>query len=170
MSDLDRLSEPLYQRPVASHQTSLAQTSIQRVLPDLSGATPTSPVKTLPNGSFEVGVINKPPPTPLSCWPLRKSRASLEIQILSSSSSLPKIQVLNPCSWDKIWAPLWVSHLIQARALHHLPRRPWLCLLLLGIQSPRWLGVTQELPRVVVESQKVCIALLFMVIDSEEPG
>jgi hypothetical protein len=40
-----------------------------------------------------------------------------------------------------------------------------LCLLLLGIQSPRWL--IWQLPRIVVESQKVCIVLLFMGIDSE---
>jgi hypothetical protein len=40
-------------------------------------------------------------------------------------------------------------------------------LLLLGIQSPRWLGVARELPRIVVESQEVCIALLFVGIDSE---
>jgi hypothetical protein len=45
-----------------------------------------------------------------------------------------------------------------------------LCLLLLGIQSSRWLGVAQVLPRIVVESQKVCITLLFMRIESEEPG
>jgi hypothetical protein len=42
-----------------------------------------------------------------------------------------------------------------------------LCLLLLGIQSPRRLGVARELPRIVVESQEVCIALLFVGIDSE---
>ncbi len=30
-----------------------------------------------------------------------------------------------------------------------------------------WLGVTQKLPRIVVESQEVCIALLFVGIDSE---
>jgi hypothetical protein len=42
-----------------------------------------------------------------------------------------------------------------------------LCLLLLGIQSPRWLGVARELPRIVVESWNVCIAFLFMGIDSE---
>jgi hypothetical protein len=42
-----------------------------------------------------------------------------------------------------------------------------LCLLLLRIQSPRWLGVAQELLRIVVESRKVCIALLSMGIDSE---
>jgi hypothetical protein len=40
----------------------------------------------------------------------------------------------------------------------------------LGIQSPRWLGVAQELRRVVVESWEICIALLFMGIDSEAPG
>jgi hypothetical protein len=42
-----------------------------------------------------------------------------------------------------------------------------LYLLLLGIQSPRWLGVIRELPRIVVESQKVCIILLFVGINSE---
>jgi hypothetical protein len=42
-----------------------------------------------------------------------------------------------------------------------------LCLLLLGIQSPKWLDVTRELPRIVVESRKVCIALIFVGIDSE---
>jgi hypothetical protein len=31
-----------------------------------------------------------------------------------------------------------------------------------------WLGVTQKLPRIVVESQEVSIALLFMGIDSED--
>jgi hypothetical protein len=40
-------------------------------------------------------------------------------------------------------------------------------LLLLGIQSPRWVGVAQELLKIVVESREVCIALLFMGIDSE---
>jgi hypothetical protein len=63
-----------------------------------------------------------------------------------------------------------MCHLIQARALHPLPGRPQLCLLLLGIQSPRWLGIAQELPRIVVESQKVCITLLFVGIDIEESG
>jgi hypothetical protein len=42
-----------------------------------------------------------------------------------------------------------------------------LCLLLLGIQSPRRLGVAREVPRIVIESQEVCIILLFMRIDSE---
>jgi hypothetical protein len=42
-----------------------------------------------------------------------------------------------------------------------------LLLLLLGIQSPRWLWVAWELPRIVVMSQEVCVALLFMGIDSE---
>jgi hypothetical protein len=42
-----------------------------------------------------------------------------------------------------------------------------LCLLLLRIQSRRRLGVTWELLRIVVESQEVCIALLFVRIDSE---
>jgi hypothetical protein len=40
-------------------------------------------------------------------------------------------------------------------------------LLLLGIQSPRQLGVTRDLPRIVVESLEVCIALLIVGIDSE---
>jgi hypothetical protein len=42
-----------------------------------------------------------------------------------------------------------------------------LCLLLLGIQSSRRLGVTRELPKIVVESREVCIALHFMGIDSD---
>jgi hypothetical protein len=63
-----------------------------------------------------------------------------------------------------------VCHLIQARALHPLPRRPRLCLLLLGIQSPRRLGIIRELLRIVVESQEVCIALLFVGNDIEELG
>jgi hypothetical protein len=42
-----------------------------------------------------------------------------------------------------------------------------LCLLILGIQSPRRLGVAWELPRIVVKSREVCIALLFIGIDSE---
>jgi hypothetical protein len=42
-----------------------------------------------------------------------------------------------------------------------------LCLLLLGIQSPKQLGVARELLRIVVESPEVCIALLFVGIDSE---
>jgi hypothetical protein len=40
-------------------------------------------------------------------------------------------------------------------------------LLLLGIQSPRWLGVALELPRIVVEFREVCITLLFVGINSE---
>jgi hypothetical protein len=40
-------------------------------------------------------------------------------------------------------------------------------LLLLGIQSPRWLGVARELPRILVKSWEVCITLLFVGIDSE---
>jgi hypothetical protein len=32
----------------------------------------------------------------------------------------------------------------------------------LEIQSPRWLGVAWELPRIVVKSREVQIALLFM--------
>jgi hypothetical protein len=42
-----------------------------------------------------------------------------------------------------------------------------LCLLLLGIQSPRRLGVIRELLMIVVESQKDYITLLFVRIDSE---
>jgi hypothetical protein len=42
-----------------------------------------------------------------------------------------------------------------------------LCLLFLGIQSSRRLGVARELPRIVVKSQEVCITLLFVGIDSE---
>jgi hypothetical protein len=42
-----------------------------------------------------------------------------------------------------------------------------LYLLLLWIQSPRRLGVSRELPRIVVKSREVCIALLFVGIDSE---
>jgi hypothetical protein len=42
-----------------------------------------------------------------------------------------------------------------------------LCLLLLGIQYPRWLGVSRELPRIVVGSWEVCIAPLFVGVDSE---
>jgi hypothetical protein len=40
-------------------------------------------------------------------------------------------------------------------------------LLLLRIQSPRRLGVARELLRIVVKSEEVCIALLFMGIDSK---
>jgi hypothetical protein len=40
-------------------------------------------------------------------------------------------------------------------------------LLLLGIQSPRRLGVARELPSIVVESRKDYIALPFVRIDSE---
>jgi hypothetical protein len=40
-------------------------------------------------------------------------------------------------------------------------------LLLLGIQSSRRLGVARELPRIVVKPREVCIALLFVGIDSE---
>jgi hypothetical protein len=40
-------------------------------------------------------------------------------------------------------------------------------LLLLGIQSPRRLGVSWELPRIVVKSRELCIAILFVGIDSE---
>jgi hypothetical protein len=35
------------------------------------------------------------------------------------------------------------------------------------IQSSRRLGAALELPRIVVESQEVCITLLFVGIDSE---
>jgi hypothetical protein len=47
------------------------------------------------------------------------------------------------------------------------PSMTSLRLLLLGIQSPRWLGVTQEHLWIVVKSWEVCIALLFVGIDSE---
>jgi hypothetical protein len=47
------------------------------------------------------------------------------------------------------------------------PSTTSLRLLLLGIQSLRRLGVARELPRFVVKSQEVCIALLFMDIDSD---
>jgi hypothetical protein len=33
--------------------------------------------------------------------------------------------------------------------------------------TPTWLGVARELPMMVVESRKVCIALLFVGIDIE---
>jgi hypothetical protein len=46
------------------------------------------------------------------------------------------------------------------------PSMTSLCLLLLAIQSSRWLGVAWELPRIVIESWEVCIALLFVGIDS----
>jgi hypothetical protein len=42
-----------------------------------------------------------------------------------------------------------------------------MCLLHLGIQSPRWLGIAREHPRIVVESVEVRITLLFVGIDSE---
>jgi hypothetical protein len=42
-----------------------------------------------------------------------------------------------------------------------------LCFLFLRIQSPTWLGVAQKLSRIVVEFREVCIALLFVGIDSE---
>jgi hypothetical protein len=57
--------------------------------------------------------------------------------------------------------------LIQARAPLPSPSMTSLCLLLLGIQSSKLLGVVRELSRIVVESQEVCIVLLFMAIDSE---
>jgi hypothetical protein len=37
----------------------------------------------------------------------------------------------------------------------------------LGIQSPRQLSVAWELPRIVVKSRELCIALLFVGIDSD---
>jgi hypothetical protein len=121
-----------------------------------------------PNDSILVGTINSPHLPPLTVGHLEKPKLSLRYNLEHLSLSLPKIKALNPCSWEKIRAPLWVSHPIQARALHPLSRRPWLYLLLLGIWSPRWLCISQELPRIVVESQEVCIALLFVGIDSEE--
>jgi hypothetical protein len=63
------------------------------VAPDLSGLGPASRnflaasrevhrtclVKDFSNGSLEVGAINRPPPAPLSYWPLRKMKINLEI-------------------------------------------------------------------------------------------
>jgi hypothetical protein len=40
-------------------------------------------------------------------------------------------------------------------------------MLLLGIQSLKRLGVVRELSRIVVKSQEVCIALLFVINYSE---
>jgi hypothetical protein len=40
-------------------------------------------------------------------------------------------------------------------------------LLLLGIQSPKRLGIARELLSIVVKSWDVCISLLFVGIDSE---
>jgi hypothetical protein len=47
------------------------------------------------------------------------------------------------------------------------PSTTSLRLLLLGIQSPRWLGVARELPKIVVKCWEVCIALLFVGFDSK---
>jgi hypothetical protein len=48
----------------------------------------TCPVYDLITALFEVGAINRSPPTPLGCWPLRKMRTLFEIQSLSSFRSL----------------------------------------------------------------------------------
>jgi hypothetical protein len=41
-------------------------------------------VKDSSNGYFEVGAVNRPPPTPKGSWPLRNSKNFIDIQSLSS--------------------------------------------------------------------------------------
>jgi hypothetical protein len=61
-----------------------------------------------PNGYNWVGTINRllhtPPPTYSVCH-TKKGEVFPKIQ--SWAPSLPMIQTSNPCSWEKIWAPLW---------------------------------------------------------------
>jgi hypothetical protein len=59
-----------------------------------------------------------------------------------------------------------VSHQFKQEQ-HTLSLDDLIVFVTLGIQSPRWLGVARELSRIVVESREICIALLFMRIDSE---
>jgi hypothetical protein len=59
-----------------------------------------------------------------------------------------------------------VSHRFKQEHLN-LSLDDLIVLLLLGIQSRRWLGVARELPRIMVESQEVCVTLHFVGIDSE---
>jgi hypothetical protein len=82
----------------------------------------TCPVKDSFNCSFEVGAINRPPPTPLGRWPLRETRILFEIQkleLLPLSLSL-RLQSSFLILERRFELPL-VCHL-QARAPHSLPR------------------------------------------------
>jgi hypothetical protein len=64
-----------------------------------------------------------------------------------------------------IRASLSVPH--SSKSTSPSPSTTLLHLLLLRIPSPRRLGVAQELPRIMMKSQKVYIVLFFMGIDSE---
>jgi hypothetical protein len=122
-------------------------------------------VKDSPNGSFEVGDINRDPQLPP--WVVghsAKAKNSLVIHFLSSLSSLPKIH-----SWFLFLredlsslecATLKQEHLTLSlnNLIAFVTLRDWI---------PLMARVARELPRIVVKSREVCIVLLFMRIDSE---
>jgi hypothetical protein len=123
-------------------------------------------MKDSPNGSFEVEAINRaPPPNPLGPLATQKNKK------LHSDSKLE----LSPHSLRLKSRFLFLREDLSSlecatdssKRTSPSPSTTSLCLLLLGIQSPRRLGIARELPRIVVESQKVCITLLFAGIDSE---
>jgi hypothetical protein len=167
---LDRLPEARDRFPEASHRTCPVPTRLVRWTSQVWSRLPsrgfhrTSTVKTLTNCSFEVGTINNPPP-PRIVGHSENQKNSLR---------------------SKVWAPpplslrskLWFLFLREdssslecttdwSKSTSPSPSMTSLCLLLLGIQSPRRLGVAQEQARIVVESPEVCIALPFVGIDSE---
>jgi hypothetical protein len=127
----------------------------------------TSLVKALPNNSFEVGAINRPPPTPSSSCHSEKQSTPWDpkFELLSLSLSLRSKPWFLFLREDSSFLECITD---SSKSTSHSPSTTSLCSLLLVIQSPRWLDVARELPRIVAESQKVCIAL-FVGIDSEDP-
>jgi hypothetical protein len=76
------------------------------------------------NGSFEVGVMNRPPPTPRAVGHSENRKAPLRSKVLALLSlSLSKIQILIHVLERRFEFPLSEPP-IQARAHLPLPRRP----------------------------------------------
>jgi hypothetical protein len=82
----------------------------------------TCPMENLPTALFEVGAINRPPPTPLGRWPLRKQSTHLRSKAWAHSSLSLRLHS-SFFIFDRRFKLPWVCHL-QARPPHPLPRWP----------------------------------------------
>jgi hypothetical protein len=98
----------------------------------------TCPMESLLTALFVVGAINRPPPTPWGRRPLSKHE-KLPWDSFLELSPLSLRFTLDSCSWEKIWALLSVP--CSSKSTSSSPLTTSLYLLLLGIESPRWLGL-----------------------------
>jgi hypothetical protein len=114
----------------------------------------TSPGPRHTNGNICVRGIKRTPSPPFSVTPLHISNWAHIFLILSSFHSLPLFSPSILSTRERIGAIPWMSIWFKARALQHLYQWPNSCLLLLGIPSPRWLGVVWRLPRLWLSSEK----------------